>query len=73
MKKLILIFNIGLEILKYILLKAFVRNYVSGLSVRPSDRPSFRPSHLRGTTLRAAPSKNYAYLTNYHACIVMPT
>ena len=26
----------------------------------------------RGTTLRAAPSKNYAFSTNYHACIEMP-
>ena len=28
---------------------------------------------LMGTTLRAAPSKSYAFSTNYHACIVMPT
>ena len=40
-----------------------------GLSVCPS----FRLSHFRGTTLRAAPSKNYAFSTNYHACIAMPT
>ena len=26
-----------------------------------------------GTTLRAAPSKNYAFSTNYYACIAMPT
>ena len=26
-----------------------------------------------GTTLRAAPSKGYAFSTNYHACIAMPT
>ena len=26
-----------------------------------------------GTTLRAAPSKSYAFSTNYHACIAMPT
>ena len=36
-------------------------------------RPSIRPSRFRGTTLRAAPSKNYAFSTNYHACIAMPT
>ena len=36
-------------------------------------RPSFRPSRFMGTTLRAAPSKNYAFSTNYHACIAMPT
>ena len=36
-------------------------------------RPSFRPSRFRGTTLRAAPSKSYAFSTNYHACIAMPT
>ena len=35
--------------------------------------PSFRPSRFRGTTLRAAPSKNYAFSTNYHACIAIPT
>ena len=40
-------------------------HYVSGLSVLPS--------HFRGTTLRVAPSKNYAFSTNYHACISMPT
>ena len=39
-------------------------HYVSGLSVHPS--------HFRGTTLRAAPSKRYACSTNYHACIAMP-
>ena len=33
----------------------------------------FRRSSLMGTTLRAAPSKSYAFLTNYHACIAMPT
>ena len=33
----------------------------------------FRRSALMGTTLRAAPSKSYAFSTNYHACIVMPT
>ena len=33
-----------------------------------------RPSvTFRGTTLHAAPSKNYAFSTNYHACIAMPT
>ena len=26
-----------------------------------------------GITLRAAPSKSYAFSTNYHACIAMPT
>ena len=26
-----------------------------------------------GTTLRAAPIKSYAFSTNYHACIAMPT
>ena len=41
--------------------------------VRLSAFPSFRPSHFRYTTLRAAPSKNYAFATNYHACIAMPT
>ena len=35
--------------------------------------PSVRLSRIRGTTLRAAPSKNYAFSTNYHACIAMPT
>ena len=35
--------------------------------------PSVRPSGLWGTTLRAAPSKNYAFSTNYYACIAMPT
>ena len=35
--------------------------------------PSVRPSHFRGTTLRAAPSKRYAFSTKYHACIAMPT
>ena len=44
-------------------------HYVSVLSVRPS----VRPSRFRGTTLRAAPSKSYAFSTNYHACIEMPT
>ena len=44
-------------------------HYISRLSVRPS----VRPSHFRGTTLRAAPSKSYAFSTNYHACIAMPT
>ena len=44
------------------------------LSVRPpSVFPSFRPSRFRGTTLRAAPSKSYAFSTNYHACMAMPT
>ena len=42
-------------------------------SVLLSVRPSVRPSHFRGTTLRAVPSKNYAFSTNYHACIAMPT
>ena len=42
-------------------------------SVRPSVCPSFHLSRFRGTTLRAAPSKNYAFSTNYHACIAMPT
>ena len=28
---------------------------------------------LMGTTLRAAPSKSYAFSTNYYACIAMPT
>ena len=39
-------------------------HYVSGLSVLPSFLPSVRPS---------APSKSYAFSTNYHACITMPT
>ena len=30
-------------------------------------------SSLMGTTLRAVPSKSYAFSTNYHACIAMPT
>ena len=30
-------------------------------------------SSLMGTTLCAAPSKSYAFSTNYHACIAMPT
>ena len=34
-------------------------------------RTSFR--HSVRHTLRAAPSKNYAFSTNYHACIAMPT
>ena len=33
----------------------------------------FRQSSLMGTTLCAAPSKSYAFSTNYHACIAMPT
>ena len=33
----------------------------------------FSRSSLMGTTLRAAPSKSYAFSTNYHACIAMPT
>ena len=41
-------------------------------SVR-SVRPSVRPSRVRGTTLRAAPSKSYAFSANYYACIAMPT
>ena len=32
-----------------------------------------RRSSLMGTTLRAAPSKSYAFSTNYHACVAMPT
>ena len=32
-----------------------------------------RPSRFRDTTLRAAPRNNYAFSTNYHACIAMPT
>ena len=48
-------------------------HYVSGLSFRPSVFPSVRPSRFRGTTLCTAPSKNYAFSTNYHACIAMPT
>ena len=43
------------------------------LSVRPSFRPSFCPSRFRRTTLLAVPSKYYAFSTNYHACIAMPT
>ena len=35
--------------------------------------PSFRTSHFRGSSLRVVPSKNYAFSTNYHACIAMPT
>ena len=35
--------------------------------------PSVRLSRFRGTTLCAAPSKSYAFSTNYHACIAMPT
>ena len=30
-------------------------------------------SSLMGTTLRAVPSKSYAFSTNYHACIAIPT
>ena len=30
-------------------------------------------SHQLGTTLHAAPSKSYAFSTNYHACFTMPT
>ena len=42
--------------------------------VRPSSvHPSICLSHFRGTTLRAEPSKNYAFSTNDHACITMPT
>ena len=33
----------------------------------------FFVTSLMGTTLRAAPSKSYAFSTNYHACIGMPT
>ena len=33
----------------------------------------FCRSSLINTTLRAAPSKSYAFSTNYHACIAMPT
>ena len=33
----------------------------------------FLRSSLMGTTLRAAPSKSYAFSTNYHACTAMPT
>ena len=33
----------------------------------------FLQSSLMGTTLRAAPSKSYAFSRNYHACIAMPT
>ena len=32
-----------------------------------------RRSSLMGTTLCTAPSKSYAFSTNYHACIAMPT
>ena len=39
----------------------------------PSFLPSVRPSGFRGITLRAAPSKSYAFSTNYYACIAMPT
>ena len=42
-------------------------------SFRPSFRLSFRLSFFRGTNLRAAPSKNYAFSTSYHAWIAMPT
>ena len=35
--------------------------------------PSLSQSHIRGTTLRAVPSKSHAFSTNYHACIAMPT
>ena len=45
---------------------------------RPSVRPSVRPSSFRHTLgvplcVHAAPSKSYAFSTNYHACIAMPT
>ena len=41
---------------------------------RVTELPCFRRSSLMGTTLRAAPSKNYAFSTiNDHACIAMPT
>ena len=33
----------------------------------------FLRSSLMGTTSRASPSKSYAFSTNYHACIAMPT
>ena len=46
-----------------------VGHYVSGLSVRPS----VRPSHFTGTTLFAALGKIYDFSTNYHACMAMPT
>ena len=32
-----------------------------------------KPSQFRGTTLHAVPSKNYAFSTNYHAWIALPT
>ena len=35
-------------------------------------RPSVCPSHIRGSTLRAAPSKIHAISTNDHECIAMP-
>ena len=47
-------------------------NTVTNGFVRPHF-PSFCPSRFRGTTLRAVPSKNYAFTTNYHACIAIPT
>ena len=34
--------------------------------------PSVCPSHFTGTTLHAAPSKCWAFSTNYHICIAMP-
>ena len=44
--------------------------------VRPSVRPSVHPSvrHALGEPLCVQrPAKNYAFSTNYHACIAMPT
>ena len=51
-------------------------HYVSGLSVHPSVRPSVHPSvhHTLGVTLAcSAQQKLFAFSTNYHACIAMPT
>ena len=41
--------------------------------VRPSFRLTVHPSHIRSATFHATPHKNYAFSTNYHACIAMPT
>ena len=65
--------------------RPFSQKLTSIFMSRPVDRrdimfpgcPSFRPSvrHALGVPLcvHAAPSKSYAFSTNYHACIAMPT
>ena len=46
---------------------------LNGGAIRPIGLLFFCRSSLMGTTLRATPSKSYAFSTNYHACIAMPT